>query len=79
MRNEGITVLGIERVNGIYIGAPNRDIKINEGDNLIIYGSQTSIQKLDVREKGSKGNLDHKKAKAIHKEVKQKQKKEDEG
>lgn len=79
LRNEGITVLGIERLNGIYIGAPNRDVKIKEGDNLIIYGSQTSIQKLDVREKGRKGNLDHEKAKAIHEKVKQKQKQEDEG
>jgi hypothetical protein len=49
------------------------------GDNLIIYGSQTSIQKLDVREKGRKGNLDHEKAKAIQEEVKKKQKQEDEG
>ena len=79
IRNEGITVLGIERLNGLYIGAPNRDVKINEGDNLIIYGSQTSIQKLDEREKGREGNLDHEKAKAIQEEVKQKQKQEDEG
>ena len=78
LRNEGITVLGIERMNGNYIGLPNNVVKIKPGDNLIVYGRETAIKRLDVRKKGDIGNQDHEDAKVLHKKEIDTEKKEDE-
>ncbi len=36
--DSGLLVLGIERVNGEWIGAPDKDTVIKPGDKLIVYG-----------------------------------------
>ena len=42
----GLIVLGIERENGTYIGAPGPDERILKGDVVTVYGQETEIQKL---------------------------------
>lgn len=74
LRQEGITVLGIEREDGTYLGVPDGETKIVEGDILIIYGRETSIRKLDERRKGQKGYIEHKKAESEQEKEKRKQK-----
>jgi hypothetical protein len=56
---EGVLVLGIERGDGHYIGAPQGTTKIHAGDSLILYGRQDTLQDLDDRRAGMLGNLDH--------------------
>jgi hypothetical protein len=55
---EGITVLGIERKNGTYLGIPGKDSTICPGDTLIVYGRAPSIIRLSERKKGTLGDLE---------------------
>jgi hypothetical protein len=57
---EGITVLGIERKNGSYLGIPNRDTKVCPGDTLILYGRAPAIVRLSERKKGMRGDFERK-------------------
>ena len=59
LASEGILVLGIERADGTYVGAPRGETLIEVGDALIIYGRQESLEQLDARRAGLDGNLDH--------------------
>ena len=59
---EGITILGIDRSNGNYLGIPNKDTIIHPGDNLIIYGTGSSIIRLSERKRGRSGDYDRKKS-----------------
>ncbi|MCF8234841.1 MAG: hypothetical protein K9G67_07425 [Bacteroidales bacterium] len=73
LRQEGITVLGIERQDGTYLGVPDGDTKIVESDILIIYGRESSVIKLDERRKGRRGHIEHKKAESEQEQEKQRQ------
>lgn len=73
LRKEGINVLGITRSDGTYIGIPDADTVIEEGDNLIIYGRVTSIQRLDERKEGSHAQREHKKAEEEQRREEEKQ------
>jgi len=42
----GIQVLGIERKNGDYIGTPNGNTVITEGDSLTLYGKREMFKNL---------------------------------
>ena len=66
---EGVLILGITRIDGTYVGAPNGSTSILAGDNLILYGRDSSFEKLDQRRKGKKGDLEHKKAVAEQKKI----------
>lgn len=59
LRAEGIMVLGIHRDNGHYIGSPAGDTCIHAGDRLLVYGRVPSLEKLDVRGKGWRGDVEH--------------------
>ena len=59
VREEGITVLGIDRSDGTYLGAPNSETMVLSNDTLILYGREGAIKKLDVRRKGKKGDKEH--------------------
>jgi len=59
---EGITVLGIIRDDGSYIGGPKGDTKIYPGDTLILYGRKQELQQLDKRRAGAAGDAAHKRA-----------------
>lgn len=73
LTDEGIAVLGIERRDRIYIGAPYGDTCIYPGDTLIVYGRKAALIELDVRLKGIEGEQAHQKAAAIQQLIQQKQ------
>mgnify|MGYP001318633518 CR=1 FL=1 len=41
--DKGILILGIERTNGDWIGAPDKDTRIQSGDKLIVYGRDEAL------------------------------------
>ena len=59
LNDEGILVLGIQRRNGGYDGAPRADATIRAGDTLLLYGHQDRIAQLDDRVKGPTGDAEH--------------------
>jgi hypothetical protein len=59
LRDEGIVVLGIERVDGSYLGVPTSDSRIDAGDVLVLYSRGESIAKLDGRQRGHGGDAAH--------------------
>jgi Trk K+ transport system NAD-binding subunit len=60
--DEGVTVLGIHRRNGDYIGVPRGDTKIFSGDTLILYGRSKALKKLESRRADQSGEKDHEEA-----------------
>lgn len=59
LRNEGLTVLGIVRSDGSYVGVPGKDTPIEVGDTVILYGRATAIAELGQRPTGAKGRIEH--------------------
>ena len=59
LASEGVLVLGVERANGEYVGAPRGHTRIAAGDCLILYGLQASLLNLDERRTGMEGNVQH--------------------
>lgn len=59
---EGISVLGIKRPTGKYIGAPEGKTTIEKDDILIIYGRYDLINSLEKRKEGGEGDSAHKDA-----------------
>ncbi|HMB73251.1 MAG TPA: TrkA C-terminal domain-containing protein [Gammaproteobacteria bacterium] len=66
LRNEGLIVLGIERPDGSYLGAPQPDTVIEARDRLLIYGRAKNLEELDKRRRDAQGDLEHEKAVAQH-------------
>lgn len=62
LNDEGVLVLGIEKSDGIYVGAPRGHHQLQEGDTILIYGRQPVLSNLDERRSGARGNWDHHKA-----------------
>ena len=75
LTDEGVAVLGIERHDRIYIGAPYGNTYVYPGDTLIVYGRRTALVELDVRTKGIEGEQAHHKAVLIQRKIQQKQNK----
>jgi len=59
---EGVTVLGIHRANGAYVGVPRGETKIHAHDRLILYGPEETMDELDVRRRGLSGDEAHHRA-----------------
>jgi hypothetical protein len=59
LSREGVLVLGIERAEGGYVGAPQGHTRIHVGDCLILYGQQDALLDLDARRADIVGNLRH--------------------
>lgn len=59
LRHEGISIMGITRKDGTFLGAPNGAAKIMIGDSLLMYGRSEYIEELDRRKKGVTGKLAH--------------------
>lgn len=59
LANEGVLVLGIEKSNGDYVGAPRGQSRLDANDCLILYGTQESLLDLDERRAGMEGNVQH--------------------
>jgi hypothetical protein len=66
LRQEGIILLGIDRPDGTYVGAPVAETIIGPGDVLIIYGRRHEIAELDERRHGASGDRAHADAVAEH-------------
>lgn len=59
LQDEGIIVLGIERKNGDYVGAPRGHTTVESGDLLILYGRDEALERLGQRPKGVEGDRQH--------------------
>ena len=59
LNREGVLVLGVERADGSYLGAPTGGTYLEEDDCLIVYGKQESLEQLSHRRAGLTGNLEH--------------------
>lgn len=60
--DEGVTVLGIVRGDGTYLGVPRGETSVEAGNTLIIYGHADVLQELDVRRGGVGGEQAHARA-----------------
>ncbi len=69
LTSEGVLVLGVQRADGSYIGAPTGRTKIAENDTMILYGRHEALAELDRRRAGLRGDSAHKKAIAQQKDV----------
>jgi len=66
LRSEGVAVLGIERRDGTYVGAPHFDTRVDAGDILLLYGHRPKVHALDHRPAGPEGDREHTAAVAEH-------------
>ena len=57
--DEGIVILGIDRHDGRFHGAPTGQTIINAGDTVIAYGLLDHLQELDDRHQGRDGDIAH--------------------
>jgi uncharacterized protein with PhoU and TrkA domain len=60
--DEGITVLGIHRPDGSYLGVPRGETTIRAGDRLVLYGRDERLRELDDRRSGEPGLQAHRRA-----------------
>lgn len=74
---EGVSVLGIHRPNGNYIGVPRGESKVDEGDLIVLYGSNEDIDELRRRRRGARGDQEHEQAKAQQRGRRQEQARND--
>lgn len=56
---EGISILGIDRAHGEYLGVPDGDTVIEAGDTLVLYGRADTLRNLSRREEGWSGDIEH--------------------
>jgi len=56
---EGITVFGISRADGSYVGAPRGNTEIYPGDTLLLYGRAQKLKELDGRRADTAGDQAH--------------------
>jgi K+/H+ antiporter YhaU regulatory subunit KhtT len=68
LRDEGIMVLGIRRLDGSYVGAPQASTQIRPHDVLIMYGRVAAIEEVDARRRDARGDMAH--AEAVHEQQK---------
>ncbi len=57
--DEGVMILGIERADGTYVGAPKGSAVIEPGDRLIVYGKHAMLKGLEKRRAGKEGDEQH--------------------
>ena len=62
LAREGIIVIGIQRSDGSYVGAPHGNTEVEGGDKMILYGREKSLRELDQRKVGAGGEEAHEKA-----------------
>lgn len=59
---EGVTVLGIHRADGTYVGVPRADTQIYSGDTMVLYGRSQDLRELSFRRDDPSGEAAHRKA-----------------
>ncbi len=73
LSDEGVLVLGVQRPNGNYIGAPKGSTRVHVHDTLILYGRSPVLADLDNRHANAEGEQAHDEAKADQQRLLQKQ------
>lgn len=68
LSDEGVIVIGIQRPDGNYIGAPHGRTRLNPDDTLVLYGRDSVLKELDQRCCGAQGDAAHRTAVARHRE-----------
>lgn len=66
---EGVIVLGIQRADGSFVGAPRGETVVHAYDNLILYGRTGVLSELDERPDTAAGDRAHEEAIAEHQEM----------
>lgn len=66
LRDEGVVVLGVNRPDGRYLGAPVGDTWLEPGDVLILYGEEQALNEIDHRPAGEDGDARHAEAVKRH-------------
>jgi hypothetical protein len=69
LRQEGVMILGIQRGDGAYIGAPTGQTSLRVGDVLILYGRFHTLAELDSRRADITGEVAHQNAVAEQQRV----------
>lgn len=59
LNSEGLLVLGVERPDGAYLGAPRGATRLRAGDTVLLYGRRSIIEDLDHRQRGREGAWRH--------------------
>ncbi|HEX2030970.1 MAG TPA: TrkA C-terminal domain-containing protein [Actinomycetota bacterium] len=66
--HEGVLVLGIERADGRWVGAPKGTAPLYPGDTVLVYGMERTVAELDERDKGQRGERLRRKARRRYEE-----------
>ena len=53
--DEGVTVLGVRRADGGYLGVPSADEQLFAGDVVVLYGQKEAIESIDQRTRDDGG------------------------
>lgn len=56
--DEGVLVLGIERSDGRWVGAPKSEARLHAGDLVLLYGRKGTLTRLDERKRDADGEMD---------------------
>jgi NhaP-type Na+/H+ and K+/H+ antiporter len=64
--HEGVLVLGVQRPDGRYLGAPTGATCVHAGDTVLLYGRRRVLDDLDVRPRDERGEQAHHQAKILH-------------
>lgn len=59
LSDEGVTVLGIYRDDGSYVGAPKGDTRLYSDDTVILYGRGKTLRNIDERRADTAGEAAH--------------------
>ncbi len=62
INKEGVNLIAVRRKDNTFIGTPQGDTKILEGDNLIMYGREKNLKNLEKRKNDPRGKAEHEKA-----------------
>ena len=79
LRKEGAVLLGIERLDGTYLGVPHGNTVINAGDVLVLYSRSGVVAQLDARQRDGSGDAEHRAAMREQKRVERKETHRDTG
>jgi Trk K+ transport system NAD-binding subunit len=60
--DEGVTILGIYRDDGTYVGVPRLNTEIYAGDSVVLYGRSQVLRELTFRRNDADGQQAHRKA-----------------
>ena len=69
LRGEGVVLLGIERPDGSYLGAPQGETVLSAGDVAILYSRGETLAELDRRRRDASGEAAHEAAVADQQRV----------